>query len=75
LRLATEPELVTPFFLRNFMSLPVAWELEAPVTVGQPCASLPYRAAVMPSSTIWATAAGSTGWPMMYPNAQELNNA
>jgi hypothetical protein len=35
----------------------------------------PYRAAVMPSSTIWATAAGSTGWPTMYPNAQELNNA
>jgi hypothetical protein len=36
LRLAAEPELVTLFFLRNFMSLPVAWELEAPVTVGQP---------------------------------------
>lgn len=31
-----EPELATPFFLRNFTSLPVAWELEAPVTVGQP---------------------------------------
>jgi hypothetical protein len=34
--MSAEPELVTPFFLRNFMSLPVAWELEAPVTVGQP---------------------------------------
>ena len=31
-----EPKLVTPFFLRNFTSLPAAWELEAPVIVGQP---------------------------------------
>jgi hypothetical protein len=36
LRLAGEPELATPFFLGGFTSLSVGWELEVPVTVGQP---------------------------------------